>query len=113
MNLCINAKDAMPGGGELRIEAKKEGSNALVTISDTGHGMDEETRSKCFDPFFTTKEVGKGTGLGLFTAYGIIKDHGGEIHLDSEQNKGTIFKLYFPMASAGEELKKMAWPEIV
>ena len=96
MNLCTNARDAMPDGGELSIEASMEGDDALITISDTGAGMDEQTREQCFDPFFTTKEADKGTGLGLSTAYGIVKDHGGEIHVFSELNKGTTFKLYFP-----------------
>lgn len=99
INLCTNARDAMSGGGELRLEARKEDENALAIISDTGHGMDKESLEKCFDPFYTTKEVGKGTGLGLFTIYGVVKDHGGEIHVYSEPGKGTTFKLYLPMAS--------------
>ena len=97
MNLCTNARDAMPLGGELLIEAGKEGDRALVIVSDTGHGMDNEIIKKCFDPFFTTKEVDKGTGLGLSTAYGIVKDHGGNIYAYSEPGKGTTFKLYFSL----------------
>jgi signal transduction histidine kinase len=73
MNLCTNARDAMPNGGILRIQAKSEGPHAVVSISDAGAGMDQETLEKCFDPFFTTKPIGKGTGLGLSTAYGIIR----------------------------------------
>ena len=96
MNLYTNARDAMPKGGKLSIEARKEGDHALILISDTGHGMDKETQARCFDPFFTTKGVEKGTGLGLSTTYGIVKDHGGEIHVSSELNRGTTFKLHFP-----------------
>ncbi len=101
INLCTNARDAMPEGGVLRFEARKEDGNALAIISDTGHGMDNETLEQCFDPFYTTKEVGKGTGLGLFTIYGIVKDHGGKLHVYSEPGKGTTFKLYLPMATMG------------
>ena len=106
MNLCTNARDAMPDGGELSIEAGMEGDDALITISDTGPGMDEQTRGQCFDPFFTTKEVDKGTGLGLSTAYGIVKDLGGDIHLFSELNKGTTFKLYFPLDLSDEHQRQ-------
>jgi PAS domain S-box-containing protein len=104
MNLCTNARDAMPEGGELCIESKKEGENAMVTIADTGYGMDRETQERCFDPFFTTKEVNKGTGLGLSTTYGIVKEHGGEIHVYSELGQGTTFKLYFPLAPSVEHV---------
>ena len=96
MNLCTNARDAMPEGGELRIKGMPEGNMAMVVVSDTGMGMDNETKEKCFDPFFTTKEVDKGTGLGLSTTYGIVKSHGGKIDVDSIVGKGTTFKLYFP-----------------
>ena len=113
MNLCTNARDAMPDGGELSIEASVEGDDALITISDAGLGMDEQTREQCFDPFFTTKEVDKGTGLGLSTAYGIVKDHGGEIHVFSELNKGTTFKLYFPLALSDEHRKQAGVNEVV
>jgi signal transduction histidine kinase len=98
MNLCTNARDAMPGGGELRIEAGQEGATAVVTVSDTGEGMDKDTAEKCFDPFFTTKEVGKGTGLGLSTTFGIVKSHDGKIEVASEPNKGSVFRLHFPLA---------------
>jgi len=97
MNLYTNAKDAMPEGGELNIEAMKDGSMAVVIISDTGKGMDRITAERCFDPFFTTKRVDEGTGLGLSTTYGIIKSHKGEISVNSEINKGSVFKLFFPL----------------
>ncbi|MBW1946139.1 MAG: hybrid sensor histidine kinase/response regulator, partial [Deltaproteobacteria bacterium] len=91
MNLCTNARDAMPEGGELKIKAVKEGDNALVVVSDTGQGMDRKTQKRCFDPFFTTKGVDKGTGLGLSTAFGIMQEHGGKIDVYSELGQGTTF----------------------
>jgi two-component system cell cycle sensor histidine kinase/response regulator CckA len=100
MNLCTNARDAMPGGGILRIEARRENNQAVVVISDTGTGMDRETLEKCFDPFFTTKAIGKGTGLGLSTVYGIIKSHDGLISVASKQGAGTTFRLQLPLAKA-------------
>jgi two-component system cell cycle sensor histidine kinase/response regulator CckA len=113
MNLCTNARDAMPEGGELCIEAKKEGENAMVIIADTGYGMDRETQERCFDPFFTTKEVNKGTGLGLSTTYGIVKEHGGEIHVYSELGQGTTFKLYFHLAPSDEHVIEESSTKIV
>ncbi|MBW1887577.1 MAG: sigma 54-interacting transcriptional regulator, partial [Deltaproteobacteria bacterium] len=113
MNLCTNARDAMPDGGELRIEAGRKGDMAEVIVSDTGCGLDKETREKCFDPFFTRKEVGKGTGLGLSTTYGIMESHGGSIHVYSEKEQGATFKLYFQMATDEGESKHEAVPEIV
>jgi PAS domain S-box-containing protein len=113
MNLCTNARDAMPEGGELRIEAHKDEGNALVIISDSGEGMDKETQGRCFDPFFTTKEVNKGTGLGLSTTYGIVKEHGGDIHVDSELGQGTTFKLYFPLAPSDERVPEEPSTEVV
>ena len=113
INLCNNARDAMPEGGELYIEARKEGDNALAIISDTGHGIDKQTQEKCFDPFFTTKEGKKGTGLGLSTTYGIIKDHEGKINVYSEPNKGTTFKLHFPVAVAGKQIERKDVTETV
>ena len=103
MNLCTNARDAMPDGGKLILKGKQEGKRILVTVSDTGRGMDREAAEKCFDPFFTTKPIGKGTGLGLSTTYGIIKSHEGLISVDSRPEQGTTFKMYFPLAPGEEQ----------
>ena len=113
MNLCTNARDAMPRGGQLRIEAREEGGDAKVMVYDTGRGMEKGTVEKCFDPFFTTKEVDKGTGLGLSTSYGIVKEHGGDIHAYSEIGKGTIFKIYLPVVSFGEGEGQEVIPEVI
>ncbi|HWQ90279.1 MAG TPA: ATP-binding protein, partial [Clostridia bacterium] len=111
MNLCVNARDAMPRGGRLMIQTEygtvsrhyaqtqpeaHEGEHVLLRVSDTGCGMDQATLSRIFEPFFTTKEVGKGTGLGLATVYGIVKQHDGWIEVASEVDKGTAFTIYFP-----------------
>jgi len=118
MNLVANARDAMPKGGFLSIETSLQGVDqefidasglglapgpyAVVTITDSGTGMDQETLSKIFEPFYTTKEVGKGTGLGLSMVYGIIKQNNGHIHVSSEPGGGTSFKIWLPsLAKAG------------
>ena len=106
MNLCTNARDAMPEGGTLSIAAEREDSRAVVSIQDTGVGMDKNIQDKVYDPFFTTKEPGKGTGLGLSTAYGIVKQHGGDILIESEPGRGTTFHILLPLADSvdrGEE----------
>jgi signal transduction histidine kinase/CheY-like chemotaxis protein len=104
MNLAVNSRDAMPNGGRLTIEtADAGGDQALLTVSDTGCGMDEATKSHLFEPFFTTKAKGKGTGLGLSIVYGIVKQNGGEILVESEPGQGTSFKIYLPVVASVPE----------
>jgi signal transduction histidine kinase len=95
INLCMNAAQAMPGGGTLTISARRESSKFVcIEVADTGCGMTEETKKRIFDPFFTTKPVGSGTGLGLSIIYGIIKKHGGSIEVQSIRGQGTTFLIY-------------------
>ena len=112
MNLCTNARDAMPAGGQLIIKAVQEGRRILLTVTDSGEGMGKETIEKCFDPFYTTKPIGKGTGLGLSTTYGIIKSHEGLISVESQLKKGTTFKIHFPLAMGKEEIKSEDEPTL-
>jgi two-component system cell cycle sensor histidine kinase/response regulator CckA len=115
MNLCINARDAMPEGGSLIIETAnvainehfcalqplaRPGDYIMMSVSDTGTGMDAATLDRIFEPFFTTKEMGKGTGLGLATVYGIVRQHGGFAHVDSEPGIGSMFRIYIPVSAS-------------
>ena len=92
LNLVANSRDAMPDGGELRVEtqATDDGASVTLSVSDTGNGMDEETKSRLFEPFFTTKGVGQGTGLGLSTVFAVARQRGGEIRVDSQPGRGTV-----------------------
>jgi signal transduction histidine kinase len=99
MNLALNARDAMESGGVLTIAlADRDDAHVLLAVSDTGHGMDEETRAHLFEPFYTTKASGKGTGLGLATVYGIVAQHGGSISVDSRPGVGSTFSILLPRA---------------
>ncbi|MGE5646572.1 MAG: PAS domain S-box protein [Acidobacteriota bacterium] len=102
MNLAVNARDAMPRGGRLEIRTEKAclagGGAVKLVVRDTGAGMTPEVKERIFEPFFTTKELGKGTGLGLSTVYGIVKQSGGEIAVESEPGKGSVFTIHFPVS---------------
>jgi two-component system cell cycle sensor histidine kinase/response regulator CckA len=121
LNLAVNARDAMPQGGILSVETNviqispayagshpeaSAGEFICITVADTGCGMNEQTKSRLFEPFFTTKEVGKGTGMGLATAYGLVKQHNGWIEAESEVGKGSTFKIYLPAST--KQLKPSA-----
>ena len=117
MNLFVNAADAMSTGGNLfiktinvthkemigKVHEPKRGKYVMLKVTDSGMGMDKETIERIFDPFFTTKEMGRGTGLGLASAYGIIKSHGGYIDVKSQKGQGTTFSIFLPASEKDVE----------
>jgi two-component system, cell cycle sensor histidine kinase and response regulator CckA len=128
MNLIVNAKDAMPDGGHISITTRlidiseertnipsyiQPGRYVILSFSDTGTGISQDIISKIFDPFFTTKEKGKGTGLGLATVYGIVKDHKGYISVHSEPSKGTQFEIYFPLSTKNGQAITKPRPTVI
>ena len=125
MNLVVNARDAMPNGGKLSIrtsnvkgedidtvrnEGMTKSDHVLIEVEDTGAGIPPDVKEKIFDPFFTTKEVGKGTGLGLSTVYGIVKQTGGFIYVDSAVGEGTTFRIYLPRATEEDVAEETGAP---
>jgi len=98
LNLIRNAKEAMPQGGILSLETMRQNARVVIHIRDTGIGIPEEVQDKIFEAFFTTKQEVKGVGLGLSVCYGIIKDHGGEIRVESEEGRGSTFSIILPTA---------------
>ncbi len=101
LNLAVNARDAMPGGGRLTLRTRSDAGAVSLTVGDTGTGMDDHTRARIFDPFFTTKPRGQGTGLGLSTVYGIVSRAGGEVAVESAPGEGTTFTIRWPRTRAG------------
>ena len=109
LNLFLNARDAMPRGGWLSIATRAEAGQAVVEVADTGSGIPSEHLARIYDPFFTTKSIGQGTGLGLSIAYGIVREHDGSIHVESNVGQGTRFTLRLPVSqSFGQHREKRA-----